>query len=513
MMRAGVNAFALCAVLVLSCGCDLNFGSSGRFIPAPTAPELSSPPVRVARLSYLKGPVSFRPAGSDIWTPAVLNRPLTSGDELWTDAGGGAEVHLGFTAIRLGSKTDFGLLELSDDAFQAKLTEGTTAIRMERLEQGEVFEIDTPNASVAPTGAGEYRIAVTPASNSTDIVVRSGEIEVTNAKQAFEVGAGHRAHVNRSHLMNEIQAAPPLDEFDRFCRRRDSEEEGSESKKYVAGSVIGAYDLDGHGTWGLEPELGSYWTPRVDPGWAPYRFGRWAWIEAWGWTWIDDASWGFAPFHYGRWKRMGNRWCWIPGKPGVPQVFAPALVVFVGRGSARSQFSDRVAKESVAWLPLGPGEVYVPAYQASRQYLMELNAAIVNSPMLDEAAFARQSYANRSVTDAITAVPRQILTSGQPVGSSAIPVDARDAVEMKATGASPALVPRLESLSAWAAHGVRVPEPPTQNSERPVVMRRTPVISPARFELTLPLLEALPGKPLDRQTLDRLSRGIEEERE
>jgi FecR protein len=495
---------AMGALLLLTSACDLNFGSSGQFIPAP-APDLSSPPARVARLSYLQGPVSFRPAGSEKWAPAVLNRPLTSGDELWTDAGGRAEVDLGSATIRLDARTYLGLLEFSDDAFQAKLTEGVIGIRVSRVERGDVFEIDTPNASATPTDTGEYRIEVKPSSNATEIVVRSGEVEVTNSKEAFEVPGGRQAHVNRTRLTDrEVRPAPALDAFDHFCESRDREEERPESGKYVAAGVIGAYDLDAHGVWRTDPELGPYWTPRVEPGWAPYRHGRWAWIEPWGWTWIDDASWGFATTHCGRWAWMENGWAWIPGKPRAAPVFASALVVFV---------ANSTGKDGVAWLPLGPREFYVPPYRASQRYMAELNAAIDHPSVLSETIFERQLYANRSAPGAVSAVSREAFTSGQPVGSCAIRVDARDAALVKALGASPAVTPRLESLSAPAPRGVRVAEPSAQNSERPVIVRRTPASSPVPFELTLPLLKAHPGKPLDRETLNQMTRPTEEERE
>ena len=34
------------------------------------------PPDRVARLSFMRGQVSFQPAGGDDWTQASINRPL-----------------------------------------------------------------------------------------------------------------------------------------------------------------------------------------------------------------------------------------------------------------------------------------------------------------------------------------------------------------------------------------------------------------------------------------------------
>ncbi|MGH8805951.1 MAG: DUF6600 domain-containing protein, partial [Polaromonas sp.] len=55
------------------------------------------PPGRVARLNLMEGAVSFAPADaadSAAWTPAILNRPLTSGDRLWTGPRARSELHL-----------------------------------------------------------------------------------------------------------------------------------------------------------------------------------------------------------------------------------------------------------------------------------------------------------------------------------------------------------------------------------------------------------------------------------
>ena len=50
------------------------------------------PPVRVARLSYAGGQVSFSPAGNDEWVQAVVNRPVVTGDRLWADNDSRAEL-------------------------------------------------------------------------------------------------------------------------------------------------------------------------------------------------------------------------------------------------------------------------------------------------------------------------------------------------------------------------------------------------------------------------------------
>ena len=43
------------------------------------------PPDRAARLSYIQGDVSLQPSGEEEWSPAVVNRPLTTGDKIWTE--------------------------------------------------------------------------------------------------------------------------------------------------------------------------------------------------------------------------------------------------------------------------------------------------------------------------------------------------------------------------------------------------------------------------------------------
>src|SRR5437016_7741703 len=108
------------------------------------AADDDDPPSRVARLAYTNGNISFNPAGTDDWVTAVVNRPMTSGDKLWSDNGGRAELHLGSAAVRLSSNTGFSFLNLDDRTTQIRITEGVINIRVRRLDPDETFEIDTP---------------------------------------------------------------------------------------------------------------------------------------------------------------------------------------------------------------------------------------------------------------------------------------------------------------------------------------------------------------------------------
>ena len=59
-------------------------------VAQPTS-AFDDPPMRVARLNYVAGQVSFQPGGETDWGWATVNRPLTAGDSLWTGNSSRAE--------------------------------------------------------------------------------------------------------------------------------------------------------------------------------------------------------------------------------------------------------------------------------------------------------------------------------------------------------------------------------------------------------------------------------------
>jgi hypothetical protein len=82
----------------------------------------AEPPSRAARLGYLSGTVSFSPAGQPDWVHAAVNRPLTTGDRLWTGPNSRAELQIGGAAIRMGPSTSMVLLNLDDRIAQVQLS-------------------------------------------------------------------------------------------------------------------------------------------------------------------------------------------------------------------------------------------------------------------------------------------------------------------------------------------------------------------------------------------------------
>ena len=138
----------------------------------------ADPPSRVARLGYMTGAVSFSPAGENDWVQASINRPLTTGDRLWTDAGARAELQVGGAMLRMSAGTSVVVLNLDDSIAQLQVTQGTLNMRVRRLDPNQVIEIDTPNLAFTVRQPGEYRIVVDADGNATDVIVRKGQGEV-----------------------------------------------------------------------------------------------------------------------------------------------------------------------------------------------------------------------------------------------------------------------------------------------------------------------------------------------
>ena len=151
------------------------------------AQDQPDPPSRVARLNYLSGSVSFRPGAVEEWTAATLNYPLTSGDHLWTERDSGADMHIGSSAVHLADQTAFSLLNLDDRMAQLSVTQGAVNVHLVHLDSDETFEVDTPNGAIVLLRPGDYRIDVNGDANSTAVVVRAGEAEVTGGGQAIPV--------------------------------------------------------------------------------------------------------------------------------------------------------------------------------------------------------------------------------------------------------------------------------------------------------------------------------------
>jgi cell division protein FtsN len=470
-------------------------------VPSPTAPAAAAagdPPDRVARLNYFAGTVTLEPAGLSDWSYAALNRPLTTGDQLWADANARAELHAGSTALRLDQQTALDIVNLSDTSTQLKVTQGTLSAHVRALPAGQNFEIDTPNVALVASGPGLFRVDVAADGSSTTVTLRAGSATLYGDGGSFQMSAGQQIQFVGTALQQQTGgSAPALDAFDQWIATRDRAEDNSVSAHYVSREIPGYEDLDANGTWRSVPNYGEVWVPTtVTTGWAPYHEGHWAWVAPWGWTWVDDAPWGFAPFHYGRWAYIDRSWAWVPGPVVVTQapVYAPALVAFVGGGGGGgggAQWGVDLAiggavGAGVAWFALGPGEPWHPAYHTSPTYYSRINNVNItnvhNTTIINNVTNVHNTYINQNAPGAIAAVPANAFVHGESVAKAARPFNAQALAHAQIGAGAPAIAPVQQSF-AGALRPAHVGAPAAL-AQREVVATRAPVV-PAAYHDTL----------------------------
>ena len=471
----------------------------------------SDPSSRVARLNYLRGSVSFQPAGEPEWISAIVNRPITTGDRLWVDEDSRVEMHLGTATIRLDEQTGMSFLNLDDRTTQIELSEGVLNVRVLRMDRGEIFEIDTPNQAFSIARPGQYRIEASEDGNSTTVTVRSGEGEVTGGGRTYTLGSGATgSFVGDDRLRVSIYKAGGYDDFDRWSQDRDRRDDGAKSVRYVSREVVGYQDLDDYGYWQYVSGFGYVWFPRVTTVWAPYHDGHWAWISPWGWTWIDDAPWGYAPFHYGRWVVVRNNWAWIPGPIAVRPVYAPALVAFVGGPHFSLSVSIGGGPGYVGWFPLGPREVYVPAYRTSREYVDRVNVSnttvnnITITNVYNNSNNTNVRYVNKTARGGVTAVSQTTFINAQHVGKSAVVMNQRDIESAPVSRRAEVAPSRNSVLGPSASESKHVSRPRSEVINRSVVVKTPPPAPPVSFERQQARLAAQPGQPLAAKDIETL---------
>ena len=415
------------------------------------------------------------------------------------------ELQLDGSLVRISRNTGMSFLNLSDNVTQIQLSSGTLVVRVRRLDENETYEVDTPNLAFSILRPGFYRVTVDEQGQTTGVKVHSGEGEVTGGGAAYTVHAKEYFSFSGTDelYVNQESYHADDDPFDNWSADRDARWARSQSAQYVSPDVVGYEDLDDHGDW-RPTEYGNVWFPRTTVvGWAPYHYGHWAYIAPWGYTWVDDEPWGFAPFHYGRWVWVRGGWGWVPSPPRtegvvyVRPVYAPALVAWVGGG---------VGGAGVAWFPLGPREVYVPAYHVSRGYVERVNVSntrvettvvnnYYNTTIVNKTVnVTNVTYVNQRVPGAVAATSAQAFTTSQPVARNAVRVDEHAVASAPVRALTPAEVPAKQAVLG-AGRPVAA-APPAAVETRAVVAKAVPPPPPPVFEKRQEAIKNNGGRPL-----------------
>lgn len=381
-------------------------------------------PLRVGRVSLADTGAGWRPNGGE-WAAAAVNLPVATGTALRTGDKGKAEIRVGDAVLGLAGGTEADIAELDPHVVKIGLPHGRIAVVIRTLEDGDSAEIDLPNAVVRLLQPGHYDIVAGAETGPARIAVFDGRAAVSAGGNTAAVAAGKFVRLD-----GKPQSAAAPDAFDTAFEARAAADDMVADRLHLSPELAGLAELDRAGDWRAVPDYGVAWFPAATPdGWAPYRDGSWRWISPWGWTWIDNASWGFAPSHYGRWLRVEDHWAWVPGKAMPEPAYVPAVVAFLGTPGVGLSYADAFGP-AVAWFPLAPNEVYWPGSSRDIELIRRLNEPDVADfsaiRLADNGgpppAIVTAEYRNRRFA---TAVPRSVFLAGRSVAAAVLPIPER----------------------------------------------------------------------------------------
>ena len=396
-------------------------------------------PGRVGRIAFMEGDVQAYSETDPEWKVAYLNQPITSRQSVFVGDAGRAEISVGSTTLAMDAGSQVDIRQLDDNTFEANVVRGRISMRVRRLDPNDVYTLAVPGAEFELLQPGRYRVDALSTSGGITVFAGRASVDGDRGPVTVEAGNGLRVVVDSNdpnappRLSASAPVAVPLDDW---VVAREARFRAPLAERYVSQNMTGYEDLDANGRWSTEEDVGPVWYPTaVQADWAPYRYGRWAYVAPWGYTWIDDAPWGFAPFHYGRWVQVGSRWGWAPGAYIQRPVYAPALVGFYGGAGFSASFSIGVGP-AVGWYPLAPWQRYSPHYTQNTAYINQVNnIRIVNPPrryadnggrdwnrehggtLAPQQAFASQ----RSISRVAIAAPRNLIERANPVAVADLP--------------------------------------------------------------------------------------------
>jgi hypothetical protein len=436
----------------------------------------ADPPGRVGRIAQIEGTVWLFDDDQGEWIQARRNRPVIEGDRVSAERGSRAEIQVGAATLRIDGGTEIEFAQLDDSRVRVTLHGGSVALRTRGGDSARELAIVTKEGRFEPLRAGRYRVDAKDDGSFGAAI--NGSLRFEASDSVLDLQSGQRAEFWTDRGVTHYAWAQPADDrFAEWVAREEREEDRvRERNRYVSREMTGSDDLDHYGQWDQHPEYGPVWYPAaVAVDWAPYRYGHWAFIRPWGWTWVDDAPWGFAPFHYGRWVNYGGRWGWCPGTYVARPVYAPALVGWFGGSHVSVGIS--IGGPAVGWVPLAPREVYVPTYQVTNIYIRNVNVTHERwQPRERTVPTGPIMYTNQGVAGGVTVVPQGVMQGRQPISSAVtVKVDPRTVANWRGEAPKPGALPVAPPTRVVSVPGGAVPVVPSApNAQRNTPWTRAP---------------------------------------
>ncbi|MBC7620623.1 MAG: FecR domain-containing protein [Candidatus Saccharibacteria bacterium] len=336
----------------------------------------ADPPSRAGRIANVAGSAWLLDPDTNGWVRVLRNQTVSQGDQLRTDARSRVTVRVGSTTLWLDEQSDMQVLQMEDTALVVRLLAGDVALRLRTAQAAQETRVQTREGMVSPEMEGLFRID--QLDRGTRLAVLEGRAQFESDARARSQRGWLREGEQSEFLRNESgrveRQAVSRDKFSAWFLSKDEAEAvlAWGEDPYVSPEMTGAEELNKYGSWEVVAEYGNVWIPtRVVAGWEPYRDGNWVWTRHWGWSWVDNAPWGFAPFHYGRWLQYDGRWAWAPGRFEPRPAYSPGLVAWAGG----PQLSIGITVGGIrrppqtGWAPLAPRQIYAPPYAHSPQYI------------------------------------------------------------------------------------------------------------------------------------------------
>jgi hypothetical protein len=397
--------------------------------------------IQPARLKYLDGEVLFRTPDASDWSAASLNTPLEEGDSVFCPDGTRAELQLpDGSMVRLDSGSRLNIIANEEKFVHLNLASGRLYVRTVQTGSSGALQIDADDTTVLPAARTRLRLDMLP-DGQEDVSIFKGSAYVEGNGSRTRVRAGEHIALEEGH--NELLPLNAPDSWESWNMERDRAmpvygKSGSYLPEELA--IYGG-ELEASGSWVSAPEYGMVWRPTVllSDDWAPYRSGYWGWRGD-DYVWISTESWGWVPYHYGRWTVIGSfGWCWVP--PGRGDVYwGPGYVGWYRTGS------------HVGWTPLAPGETFYGHGHYGR-HSVNITNTTVNVNTIE--------YRNRHHRGGMTVVNQNDFLKGRPVNAAP---SLSSSVSVSYSVGSPRIRPQREGHRPAA--GQLLPRPVTRQPDR-----------------------------------------------
>lgn len=254
--------------------------------PAPTSvPPPTQPPPSIAPTAATQPPASVDPAAT-VAIPAAPPLPGPVADVVQLTRGGLDE---GVVTEYIGNIREPFALGAAQIVYLNDLGVSSNVIHRLMRKAAEIRpEAAAPTALVAPaTPTADAPYSVAPAAANPQTVVTT--LEGTPPPPP-------------TSAVTTVVAAPVA--------------------PTVVNQQVFYQSLSPYGSWMEVPGYGWCWRPSVavaNTTWQPYcDGGSWLWTDA-GWYWNSTYTWGWAPYHYGRWHQHARfGWVWNPGYDWAP---------------------------------------------------------------------------------------------------------------------------------------------------------------------------------------------------